>query len=168
MKLARERGEASIPVTGRRDPRPRSYGHSRRLTRSERSRPRTVTCSIGSWGRSPADGAVEELLASVARSAGLPAGGTTAGLVDADEVPDRGDDSDQRASAGQLWALGRHRLLCGDSADPATLRRLLGDERVQMAFLDAPYGVDYRPQRSGRRTPRRRAAAERRSRRRGL
>ena len=99
-------------------------------------------------GQVEADGAVEELLASVARSAGLPAGGTTAGLVDADEVPDRGDDSDQRASAGQLWALGRHRLLCGDSADPATLRRLLGDERVQMAFLDAPYGVDYRPQRS--------------------
>ena len=148
VKLARERGEASIPVT------------DVEITEAEELRALATFDPVGALatanrdvldrllGQVAADGAVEELLASVARSAGLPAGGTTAGLVDADEVPDRGDDSDQRASAGQLWALGRHRLLCGDSADPATLRRLLGDERVQMAFLDAPYGVDYRPQRS--------------------
>lgn len=148
VKLARERGEASIPVT------------DVEITEAEELRALATFDPVGALatanrdvldrllGQVEADGAVEELLASVARSAGLPAGGTTAGLVDADEVPDRGDDSDQRASAGQLWALGRHRLLCGDSADPATLRRLLGDERVQMAFLDAPYGVDYRPQRS--------------------
>ena len=148
VKLARERGEASIPVT------------DVEITEAEELRALATFDPVGALatanrdvldrllGQVEADGAVEELLASVARSAGLPAGGTTAGLVDADEVPDRGDDSDQRASAGQLWALGRHRLLCGDSADPATFRRLLGDERVQMAFLDAPYGVDYRPQRS--------------------
>ena len=148
VKLARERGEASIPVT------------DVEITEAEELRALATFDPVGALatanrdvldrllGQVEADGAVEELLASVARSAGLPAGGTTAGLVDADEVPDRGDDFDQRTSAGQLWALGRHRLLCGDSADPATLRRLLGDERVQMTFLDAPYGVDYRPQRS--------------------
>ena len=146
VKLARQRGEATIPVT------------DVEITEDEELRALATFDPVGALatanrdvldrllGQVDADGAVEELVASVARSAGLPASGTTAGLVDADEVPDRGDGSDQRASAGQLWALGRHRLLCGDSADPATLRRLLGDERVQMAFLDAPYGVDYRPQ----------------------
>src|SRR5262249_50954666 len=42
---------------------------------------------------------------------------------------------------GNLWHLGRHRLLHGDARDPAAVERLLGDERADMAFLDAPYNV---------------------------
>lgn len=42
---------------------------------------------------------------------------------------------------GQLWQLGRHRLICGDSRDPAVYERLLGSERAQLVFTDPPYNV---------------------------
>jgi len=43
--------------------------------------------------------------------------------------------------SGDLWLLGRHRLLCGDARDPATLATLLGPERADMVFTDPPYNV---------------------------
>jgi DNA modification methylase len=42
---------------------------------------------------------------------------------------------------GDLWCLGRHRLLCGDARDGATVRQLLGDERADMVFTDPPYNA---------------------------
>lgn len=44
---------------------------------------------------------------------------------------------------GDLWALGAHRLLCGDATDPASYTALLGDQKAAMAFTDPPYNVDY-------------------------
>jgi DNA modification methylase len=46
--------------------------------------------------------------------------------------------------AGQLWQAGPHRLICGDSCDPATLRRLWDDAgKFRLLWCDPPYGVDY-------------------------
>jgi DNA modification methylase len=45
------------------------------------------------------------------------------------------------ARIGELWQLGRHKLLCGDSLSPASYSRLLGDERAAMVFTDPPYNV---------------------------
>ena len=45
------------------------------------------------------------------------------------------------ARDGDLWVLGRHRLLCGDSLNPASYAKLLGDERAAMIFTDPPYNV---------------------------
>ncbi len=45
------------------------------------------------------------------------------------------------ARSGDLWVLGRHKLLCGDALDPESYARLLGKERVAMAFCDPPYNV---------------------------
>ena len=42
---------------------------------------------------------------------------------------------------GDIWIIGRHRLICGDSLDPAIYERLLGDELAQMVFTDPPYNV---------------------------
>jgi hypothetical protein len=42
---------------------------------------------------------------------------------------------------GDLWALGQHRLLCGDARDPATHQNLMGEQHAAMAFLDPPYNV---------------------------
>ena len=42
---------------------------------------------------------------------------------------------------GDLWLLGRHRLLCGDARDPAALVALLGSEPADMVFTDPPYNV---------------------------
>lgn len=42
---------------------------------------------------------------------------------------------------GDLWHLGRHRLLCGDSRSGEAMKRLLGEERVDLVFTDPPYNV---------------------------
>lgn len=42
---------------------------------------------------------------------------------------------------GDLWLLGEHRLLCGDSRDLAAYAVLLGDERATVSFQDPPYNV---------------------------
>jgi DNA modification methylase len=47
------------------------------------------------------------------------------------------------AQPGDLWQLGPHRLLCGDSTDHDAVTRLLGDTRAAMAFTDPPYNVGY-------------------------
>lgn len=45
------------------------------------------------------------------------------------------------ARAGNVWELGPHRLICGSSLELETFERLLGEERAQMIFSDAPYNV---------------------------
>lgn len=42
---------------------------------------------------------------------------------------------------GDLWLLGPHRLLCGDSRDPDSFAQLMGDDRARMVFSDPPYNV---------------------------
>lgn len=42
---------------------------------------------------------------------------------------------------GDVWLIGRHRLMCGDARDPAAFARLLAGERAQMVFTDPPYNV---------------------------
>ncbi len=42
---------------------------------------------------------------------------------------------------GDLWRLGRHKVLCGDARKPADYTRLLGDERCALVFTDPPYNV---------------------------
>lgn len=45
--------------------------------------------------------------------------------------------------AGDLWILGSHRLLCGDSTKKSDVDRLMNGERADMVFTDPPYGVGY-------------------------
>lgn len=70
-----------------------------------------------------------------------PAGST--GLVDPDEVPI--PPKIASTAPGDLWTLGGHRLLCGDSARAADLDRLLGGERVHLVHTDPPYNVTVEP-----------------------
>jgi DNA modification methylase len=46
---------------------------------------------------------------------------------------------------GDVWVLGRHRLICGDSTDPATVERVLAGVRPHLMVSDPPYGVNYDP-----------------------
>jgi len=48
-----------------------------------------------------------------------------------------------RVNRGDLWQLGRHRLLCGDSLAEGALARLLGDKKADLALTDPPYGLAY-------------------------
>lgn len=44
---------------------------------------------------------------------------------------------------GEIYELGRHRLLCGDATDPSAVLRLLGEGKVTLCLTDPPYSVDY-------------------------
>ncbi len=44
---------------------------------------------------------------------------------------------------GDVWVLGGHRILCGDSTDAAAVAHLMGDVRADMMWTDPPYGVSY-------------------------
>ena len=44
---------------------------------------------------------------------------------------------------GDLWQLGEHKLLCGDSCLPENYEKLMGDEKADMVFTDPPYNVAY-------------------------
>mgnify|MGYP002632912652 CR=1 FL=1 len=46
---------------------------------------------------------------------------------------------------GDLWVLGNHRLLCGDSCDPASVDRLLGGQKIHLVNTDPPYNVKVEP-----------------------
>ena len=45
--------------------------------------------------------------------------------------------------AGDLWLLGEHRLLCGDSTKATNLKALMGGAQAQCVFTDPPYGISY-------------------------
>ncbi|MBZ9715508.1 DNA modification methylase [Deinococcus multiflagellatus] len=47
------------------------------------------------------------------------------------------------AQPGDLWTIGEHRVGCGDSTDPAQLRRVLGDQLADVIWTDPPYNVNY-------------------------
>ena len=64
------------------------------------------------------------------------------GNTDPDDVPEV--PAEPTAKLGQMWKLGDHRLLCGDSTDRAQVERLMGGEKADMVFTDPPYGVDYK------------------------
>jgi DNA modification methylase len=66
---------------------------------------------------------------------------TTEGQTDVDAVPDSAGPVVSRP--GDLWICGDHRLLCGDSTDPANFTLLMAGEKAAMVFTDPPYGVNY-------------------------
>ncbi|MDB6179043.1 site-specific DNA-methyltransferase [Paracoccus sp. Z330] len=60
-----------------------------------------------------------------------------------DEVPE--PPADPVSVPGDLWRLGSHRLICGDSTSADVVARLLGDVRPLLMVTDPPYGVEYDP-----------------------
>jgi hypothetical protein len=65
----------------------------------------------------------------------------TPGLTDADEVPETPAEPVSRL--GDVWLLGAHRVLCGDSTKAADVTRLLGASKPHLMVTDPPYGVEY-------------------------
>ncbi len=69
--------------------------------------------------------------------------GVNEGLTDPDDVPAPPDEAITKP--GDLWLLGNHRLLCGDSSKPEDLDRLLGGASIQLCNTDPPYNVKVEP-----------------------
>ena len=57
-----------------------------------------------------------------------------------DEVPEV-SDGPSVTRAGDIWCVGKHRLLCGDALDPDSYTRLLDGAEAQMVFADVPYNL---------------------------
>ena len=84
--------------------------------------------------------------------------GTHAGQTDENAVIAPGATDIVR---GDLFALGRHRLLCGDATDPADVHHLLAGQVPGLMVTDPPYGVAYDPAWRHRMDPRQRTAVGR-------
>lgn len=77
------------------------------------------------------------------------------GLGDIDDTPDEEEAEEDdfgeedaanaatRCNPGDIWMLGRHRLMCGDSTKEADVAKLMGGEQADLLLTDPPYNVDY-------------------------
>ena len=65
----------------------------------------------------------------------------TEGLTDEDAVPEAPEVP--VTVEGDVWLLGRHRLMCGDSTSIDAVDRLMDGVKADMVFTDPPYGVEY-------------------------
>ena len=69
--------------------------------------------------------------------------GVEPGLTDPDEVPEPPDEA--ITQPGDIWILGDHRLMCGDSSKPEDLERLLDGQPIHLVHMDPPYNVSVSP-----------------------
>jgi len=63
------------------------------------------------------------------------------GLTDEDEAPE--PEENPVTVEGDVWLLGRHRLMCGDSTSIDSVEKLINGVKADMVFTDPPYGVSY-------------------------
>ena len=63
------------------------------------------------------------------------------GLTDEDDVPDVPETP--KTVEGDIWVLGNHRLMCGDSTSIDAVDKLMDGARADMVFTDPPYGIAY-------------------------
>jgi DNA modification methylase len=87
--------------------------------------------------------AVQTLLAELAQEHGLLPSEPSAGLTDPDAIPEPPDEPVTRP--GDLWLLGDHRLLCGDSGKSADVDRLLDGATIHLVNTDPVYNVRVEP-----------------------
>ena len=80
---------------------------------------------------------VQEMLAALADDAGLYQ--DEAKEIVEDEIPE--PPADPITKPGDLWTLGNHRLLCGDSTKAEDVERLMAAELADLTFTDPPYGI---------------------------
>ena len=63
------------------------------------------------------------------------------GETDPNEVPDIPDEAITKR--GDVWILGNHKLMCGDTLDPLDWNKLMEEDLADMILTDPPYNVDY-------------------------
>ena len=64
-------------------------------------------------------------------------------LEDSFDDKPRDHNEPTRVHRGDVWILGKHRLMCGDSTNAADIEKLMNGEQAKLLLTDPPYGVDY-------------------------
>ena len=62
------------------------------------------------------------------------------GLIEDDEIP---EVKESKVKRGDIWQLGEHRLMCGDSTSSDDVSKLMNGEKAELLLTDPPYGIDY-------------------------
>ena len=89
------------------------------------------------------DAAINALIGDLARDAGIDLHLGTP-VEDVPPALDRAEElrAQWGVVSGQVWAIGRHRVLCGDSTDPASAATVCGTQRPPTVVFDPPYNAD--------------------------
>jgi DNA modification methylase len=64
----------------------------------------------------------------------------TEGNTEDDHIP---EVKESRVKLGDVWELGKHRLMCGDSTKESDVNKLMNGQKADMVFTDPPYGISY-------------------------
>ena len=59
-----------------------------------------------------------------------------------DEAPEVDEDAEPITKLGDIWQLGKHRLMCADSTDKEAVEMLMDGKKADMVFTDSPYGIN--------------------------
>ena len=73
----------------------------------------------------------------------------TEGNTEDDHIP---EVKESRVKLGDVWQLGKHRLMCGDSTKESDVNKLMNGEKADMVLTDPPYGINYSSKNSGYKT----------------
>lgn len=63
---------------------------------------------------------------------------------ESDSTEGDAEAKEPRSKPGEVYQLGPHRLICGDSTDATVIAKLMGEEKAAMVWTDPPYNVDYK------------------------
>jgi len=71
----------------------------------------------------------------------------TEGNTEDDHIP---EVKESKVKLGEVWQLGKHRIMCGDSTKESDVKKLMNGEKADMVFTDPPYGCDLKSTRLGK------------------